>query len=145
MKDQRVATEMAQDLEGRHTKPRPAPRSFGPQPKEHKDLDEAAALATNAWRYLKEPGGNADPLLPVRLGGFLLEMKKSLKRGYFQLWIETYCGFTTRTARRFMAKHRHYEATKDLPPVEEPDPEPTPEEIRIDKEMKELLLPGVKW
>jgi len=43
----------------------------------------------------------------LEAGRFLVEVKRDLAHGEFGPWVEKHCGFTDRTARRYMRLHLH--------------------------------------
>jgi len=117
MNNQRIETEMAEDIQGRLTKsekPRPQPRTFDPSPKDHKSLSEMAELVNERYQQIRDPEIVTDPLAPVLLGGSLFLMKEELINGAFQWWVKNYCGFTPRTARRYMDRFWTFMAEKHL-------------------------------
>jgi len=43
----------------------------------------------------------------LEAGRLLVEVKRNLAHGEFGIWVEKHCGFTDRTARRYMRLHLH--------------------------------------
>jgi len=46
----------------------------------------------------------------LEAGRLLADVKAALPHGEFGAWVETHCGFTDRTARRYMRLHEHRES-----------------------------------
>lgn len=71
-----------------------------------------ALAATHAQRIRELHGmaqGAAQSAIEFALqaGLLLTEVKEALPHGEFGPWVQTYCGFTDRTARRYMRLHAH--------------------------------------
>lgn len=132
---QRKANEMAQDFEGRRTKPRPQPRSFSLPAEE---IQRMAEIATRRYNEIQAKEGHPGVDAQAKLGFALIAFKPRL-RGDFQRFVKEMCPFGRRTARRYMARARDYAEGKHL--IKVPDPEPTPEEKEVDERMRELLWP----
>jgi hypothetical protein len=90
------------------------PKIHKPRPKDHKSLKEMGDFVTERYQQIRDPEIVTDPLAPVLLGGSLFLMKEELIRGAFQWWVKHYCGFTPRTARRYMDRFWTFMAEKHL-------------------------------
>ena len=88
------------------------PKIHKPRPKDHELLKEMGDFVTARHQQLRAPEIVSDPLAPVLLGGNLFFMKEELVHGAYSWWIREYCGFTPRTARRYVRKFYQHMASK---------------------------------
>jgi hypothetical protein len=88
------------------------PKIHKPRPKDHKSLKEMGDFVTERYQQIRDPEIASDPLAPVLLGGTLRLMQDELVHGAYSWWILEYCGFTPRTARRYVRKFYQHMASK---------------------------------
>ena len=99
-----------------------------------------ASIVNEVYRQLQAQGLKQNPVDAAILGNLLLLAKKALPKRSYQPFLTAYTNLKPRTARRYIERMNRFVQGKHLE-----EPEPTEEELQIEKEIKELLLPGVKW
>ena len=84
-----------------------------PPPKVHEALTQMAQSVRKIHKELRETS-RPGPLNQALLGSDLLSAKLHLAHGVYSWWVLTYCGFSPRTGRRYIAKLRSYLEDKGL-------------------------------